>query len=557
MRTKLLILCFFGASFIGIAQKESVEILFANRAYDSVISILTKKESKTELSMREFFLLTRSYGRTGQFSNGYVLASKMIEVAMQNKDTVSLLKAYNLKAEQITDLEKIKEGVKFCDSVIPFFREKDSIELMKLCFKCGVLYNYNDQPKKAYNTYLKITKKEYKNLPLYSSNFGLILASMRKEDEAIAYFEKSIQHYIDNNRLQRLNKPLMNIGRIYLLKQDWEQSKKFLDSAYKMLKFNNSSTLKEPIFENYYHLYQFQKKTEEAARFLDSIYINNESLLEQKVTEKINSIEAANEGETRLVKRVKIIDQQLSDFENKKLKGIIILLSILLVLLVILFAFIYKNINAAYQNAITEQRLRWSKMNPDFLFDSLSLLQNMITAREPKSIKYLSKFSKYLRLILESSRGNLISIQDELTAIGYYVALQQMKTDTLIDFTLHTDEELEDKEIYIPPMLIQPFIEKALENNDTTGIEKTTLTVTTSFINNQLICSIENRGSYLQKNTVINYTKDQETIKNIRKRLTIFSKKFKVFVDLKIENKNTDKQQGTKVILTLPYKEEL
>lgn len=553
MKTAPLLLCCFFALFIGTAQDESLELLFENKKYDSIISILTKKESKKELSMREYFILTRSYGRTNQFPNGYVLASKMIEAATRKKDTINLLKAFNLKAEQITDLHKITEGVKFCDSVIPLFRKQDSIQLMNLYFKCGILYHYNNQHEKAYESYKKITAKKYTNLTLYSTNFGLILTKLEKDEEAITFLEKSIKHHNANGELQYINKPLLNIGQIYLTKKEWKKSKIYLDSAYNSLTSVNTLYDKKVIFVKYFNLYQLQGKTKKATQYLDSIFYTNQDLLVKKIGEEINSINAANEHETFLVKKVKVIDNKLSEFENQKLKGIIILLSIILLLLSILFVFIYKNIRSTYKNAITEQRLRWSKMNPDFLFSSLSLLQNMITTKEPKSIKYLSKFSKFLRLVLESSRENLISIEDELAAIKYYMELQQMNTSIPIDFKMHTEENLEEKEISIPPMLIQPFIEMAIHNSIHSKATGSKITISTSFAEDKLTCIIEDNGT----ETINKNLKKEEIIKNTKERLKIFSKKFKVFVDLKIENIHTHHPQGTKVSITLPYKQEI
>ena len=90
-------------STFGWCQIEIVESSFEEGDFDCVISMLTEKQGTSELSFREYFLLSRSYVRERQFNNGYVLTTEMIAKASQKKDTINVLKALNLKTEHILD----------------------------------------------------------------------------------------------------------------------------------------------------------------------------------------------------------------------------------------------------------------------------------------------------------------------------------------------------------------------------------------------------------------------------------------------------------------------
>ncbi len=538
-------------------NKNTTELLFKQREYDSVISILTKKQASNELSFKEYFWLSRSYGRTRQFGNGYVLSSEMIQKASEKKDAANLLKAFNLKAEHLIDLYRIDEGVKFCDSITPFFKKKDSIEFMKLCFKCGMLYHHNLQGQKAYNSYKKITKKEYQNLSIYSNNFAIILLQLKKYDEAIFYLKKSLESH--RNRQEKyyadLNVKYNNIGSAYTKKGDWKLAKIYLDSAYNNLSPDSRLTSKRGIFENFYTLHKLNGNTNIAISSLDSIYQINEALLQKRIKEKILSIEAANKNENRLIKKVKYIDDKLTESKSEILKGTLALFTLIFILIIAVLFFKYRIMQSSYKNVLMNQRLNWTKLKPEYLSDSLLTMKGMINNKNPKSVQYISKFSKLLRLILESSRKPLILLIDEINTIKYYLEIQQLEVENSFDYKIHINNELKDKDIYIPPMLVQPFIEQAIINCNTKETENPIIEIKLSYFKETLNCVITDNGIESKENEKQLLEKKIDTYIKSKELLKIFSKRLNIASDLHIENVNSG-YAGNKITLILPHKNE-
>ncbi len=533
-----------------LGQTLDIEALFKQRKYEEVIATLENKNISQDLSFRDYFLLSRSYGRTKQFINGYVLTGEMIKKAKIEGDSINLLQAFNLKTEHLTDLSRIEEGAKFCDSITPFFK-KDSKVYMSLCFKCGMLYHYNDENEKAYQSYKDITLKEYRNISLYTNNFAIILKKQAKYGEALLYLKKSLE--IDKKKEKKyqadLNVNYGNIGEIYLEQRDWKQAKKYLDSAYSALISSSRLTSKMGLFESYFRLYNAQKNTNMAQAMLDSIYVTNERLLEDRVYEKIHALEAANNKEKFLIKKVKVVDNELNTSRDEILKGTLILLSILLLLLIIVFVLKYRNVQASYKDILDERRLSWTKLNPEYINNSFDVMKGMIDEKETKSIRYLSKFSKLLRLILESSRKSLIPIQEELKTIKLYIDLQQLETNKKIDFSIAESEHIADNEIYIPPMLVQPFVERAIVDIARENITAPSIAVKLDFENNILTASIHYNATFIREETSL-------TIKRTKKILKIFSKRLGVHSDLKIEYQYKEDKVTTYIKLILPYKNE-
>lgn len=108
------------------------------------------------------------------------------------------------------------------------------------------------------------------------------------------------------------------------------------------------------------------------------------------------------------------------------------------------------------------QALR-SQMNPHFLFNSLNTLKLMVLQEDSEKVEtYFSNFTKLLRLILEHSRVDKITLNEEINAINLYVALEQERFRYNFDFQLNLDDNINPVSIKIPPLLIQPFIENAI-----------------------------------------------------------------------------------------------
>ncbi len=535
---------------------EYVEQFFKERNYDKVIDILGKKEVDSELSMREYYLLARSYGRIGQYSNGYSLAIQMFKKSSIKKDTANLVISYNLIAENLTDLSKVRDGIRVCEEAAPFFRVQDSLEFQKLCFKCGVLYYYNGDYENAYETYNKITRKEYRKLPLFTGNYGIVLMGLKKWDEAIVNFKNALKYKYDSNDVKEINITLSNIGLAYIKQKKWKEAKIFLDSSHRSFTEESQIRGHKTLNENYFLLYKGQKKIDTALEYLQRINDWNEEIFREKINEKMYSLENSNEREYILKKKVKVIDGELITLQKQKLWGAVILLFIILILLSIVFIFAYNRIRIAHENVLTEQKLLRSQMTPHFIFNSLSVLQGMILNNEEnKAVRYLSKFSKLLRLILESSREKLVYIQEELEALQNYVDLQSMGSKNKFKYTLELDDNILDIGVLIPPMLIQPFVENAIIHGFKNNIEKPEISIKISFKENKLICLIKDNGVGIdnEETKPMNNKKSLAT-KITSERLKIISKEFKVPSGVLIQNRKVFNEKGTQVTLTLPYK---
>jgi len=198
-----------------------------------------------------------------------------------------------------------------------------------------------------------------------------------------------------------------------------------------------------------------------------------------------------------------------------------------------------------------------AQMNPHFVFNILNNIQSVMFLKgEVEANKYFGIFSKLLRLTLDISKRELVSLKDEIEYIKHYLVLNNLQMNEQLHFSIEIHESIQDhKAVFIPGMLIQPFVENAIihglapkeENNKN-------IKVSCSKENNYLLFVIQDNGigreasSLLKKRRQFNYKSWSTTIVN--ERIEAFNSKEKDKIIIKTEDLMCDGlPAGTKVSL--------
>lgn len=142
----------------------------------------------------------------------------------------------------------------------------------------------------------------------------------------------------------------------------------------------------------------------------------------------------------------------------------------------ILFYFIRRRDQAKKHKLAIEKRLHSkiadlelsalrAQMNPHFIFNALGAIQYYIqTNDEDKADDYLTKFAKLMRLYLDGSKEKFISIKKEMDLLALYLSLEKIRFEDRFDYHIEVDENLIAEDIQIPTMMIQPFVENAINH---------------------------------------------------------------------------------------------
>lgn len=235
------------------------------------------------------------------------------------------------------------------------------------------------------------------------------------------------------------------------------------------------------------------------------------------------------------------------------LGGIIGLVSIVLTI-----RYYQRQLRNKYEKVVLQQQLLRSQMNPHFLFNTLNTILHTTDTQPEKTKQYILKLSKLLRTTLENSREEFVPLEDEIEAIDNYLNLQSNFSEKF-DFKVSITSELETEFTYVPPMLIQPFVENAIihgiMNTKTRGL----ISIDFKQYKEDLIsCTIIDNGIGYSKNNIEGKenAKEHNSISGdiVKERLAIYNKQTKSDASLKIKDifDNEKKCIGTKVMLNLP-----
>jgi ligand-binding sensor domain-containing protein/anti-sigma regulatory factor (Ser/Thr protein kinase) len=103
-----------------------------------------------------------------------------------------------------------------------------------------------------------------------------------------------------------------------------------------------------------------------------------------------------------------------------------------------------------------------ARMNPHFMFNALNAIQECIyTGETETAVRYLSKFSRLTRMILENSERTFITVSQEIELLQLYLELESLRFQR--SFTYHiTHQGVETDFLKMPLMVVQPFVENAI-----------------------------------------------------------------------------------------------
>ncbi len=141
-----------------------------------------------------------------------------------------------------------------------------------------------------------------------------------------------------------------------------------------------------------------------------------------------------------------------------------------LILALVIFYFIMlriktirKEANYKQKIAETEMQALRAQMNPHFIFNSLNSIENFIMQNEKRlASDYLNKFARLIRMILDSSRNEVVPIAKDVEALQLYIDLEQLRFNNKFTYETNIDPALLTGEYRVPSLLIQPYVENAI-----------------------------------------------------------------------------------------------
>jgi hypothetical protein len=196
-----------------------------------------------------------------------------------------------------------------------------------------------------------------------------------------------------------------------------------------------------------------------------------------------------------------------------------------------------------------------SQMNPHFIFNSLNSIQNYIMQQKPlDAARYLSKFSKLMRRILDQSFSNLQPLSEIVESLKMYMELEAFRFSNEFSYEIKMDDEEQIAHVKLPPLILQPYVENAIIHGLMPKEGEKKLLIHLFLQNNELHCVVDDngmgRGNKLAEKTGHISRGQKLTADMLATMKTLINADAKIEITDKMDSEN--RPIGTKIDLIIP-----
>ena len=216
--------------------------------------------------------------------------------------------------------------------------------------------------------------------------------------------------------------------------------------------------------------------------------------------------------------------------------------------------------NKEIENIFLKLESLRSQMNPHFVFNALNSIQDYIINNQKNlAADYLGKFADLIRKYLDQSSKKEIVLSEEIETIERYLELEKLRFEEKLSYQIKIQENLNIDDIFIPTVLIQPYVENALKHGllHKTKKGKLILEISKNEEKSTLIITVIDNGvgrkkaAAIKEKQIRRHTSFATEATNKRLALLNYNKKDKI--ELFVEDLDINaKDVGTKVTLIIP-----
>lgn len=399
--------------------------------------------------------------------------------------------------------------------------------------------------------------KEEEALKNTKEEISEVLREQKRYDEDITLRNQSIDYNLESKNLNEVSKDKIELSKSLAAKGETTEAIQQLKEAAVLADSISNPKDQAAAYLNLAGLYEKNGRAAEALKAY------------QKYSEAVNHTEQQSQLDQQQRAELLRKQKEIETLSNEVVSGqreeqtqvqqqqlIIYGLLIIIAIILVTSYFIYKNAQASKRaNQLLALKSLRGQMNPHFIFNALNSVNQFISQNDERSAnKYLSEFSKLMRLVLENSQEDFISLQKEEEIISLYVKLEHYRFRDKFDYSITIDETLNKEVIQLPPMLIQPYIENAVWHGLRYKEEKGKLNLEFIRQNGNLQVVISDNGIGRKKSAQLktdNQKKHNSTgLKNIEERLQILNTVYKTTYTVQIEDLAAN--TGTRVTISLP-----
>ncbi len=486
-------------------------------------------------------------------------------------DSLSMANAYQNIGVVFMNQGQFNDGLKNYELALAIYKSKNrTYEYALLNHNIGILYFKNENYPEGMK-YVNIAIHKYVEMG-DSAMIGEAYSSIAGSYQAVDKFDSSLKYYALSLELsQKLGdksqagNTLVNLGAGYLALGKYTIAEQFLKQAKNIA---IETKYQELLLEAEHDLAMLYGKMQDyktgyayydsAYRFLDSFRSEEKEKAMAEMTARYNNSEL--ESKNTLLQKEN--DLELVRLQRKDVLVYAILCGMVL-LVVIGWQVMRHNKLAANQKLLQlEQKQLLAQMNPHFIFNCLNSIQQFVVQQDTENAnKYLADFALLMRQTLDNSKDGTIPLKREIEYLENYLSLEGMRFENKFKYAVDCRGDVNINTIEIPSMIIQPFVENAIQHG-LRNLEDREGVLNIHFYKNQenLFCEVDDNGIGMEESQKL---KDQRFIQYqshgmemTRQRLALVSKLNSKEYEISVSNKtNADGGSGgTRITIKFPLK---
>lgn len=404
-------------------------------------------------------------------------------------------------------------------------------------------------------------------------------------EKASSYFNNALIRFRELNNNHKQSEILVSLGDIELVRNRLVSAKEYYENSLELAEELNQHGL---LMTNYFKLsniLEMEDNPRDALMYykLGKAYEDSIKLTQQEVeiASLIRKYDLEKkESHIQLLEKDKFLQQTRLDIQQQQLKkrrAILFLMGFILFSILIILFLQYRNyrtkkksteiilkeekekLKAIYERNLARAEILVTRLriNPHFLFNSLNAITYLIQSEQnSKAVKYLVVFSRYTRMVLETSQKHIVPLTEELKLTQYYLTLEENRFESDFAFSIMGMDAPEIRKAHIPPLLLQPFIENAIWHGLLPSKrEEKILSIEIITEQNYVKIVIDDNGVG-RKEAVESTTKKTHHsmgMQIVEERIELYNKSYSGKIEYKIiDKKNEDGiPAGTRVVLLL------
>ena len=258
------------------------------------------------------------------------------------------------------------------------------------------------------------------------------------------------------------------------------------------------------LYEVYKHLGDYKNALDCHEKYMDykMAYVNDSTLnsIKNAEVERTHMLDSVNHH----FETLRIETEHRQELMRTRMRTRVLLsIALMFILVGVILFFFYKTTKENEENKLrnkaleVERSLLRTQMNPHFIFNALNSVQSFIlNSNAPEAVRFLSKFAKLMRMILNNSMVQSVTLADEMQSLSLYLDLERARFDNKFNYSIDISGNIDEDLVHVPPMLVQPFIENAIIHgimHKTDGEGLITIKITANDADS-IICQITDNG---------------------------------------------------------------